>query len=354
MIERDELAARCLVALLARDYPSADAARFAVNMADALLARLRPAAPVREGRSPECREAADQSPRPEWVRLRGDHFRYPRIRRVVKWGLAGHPYVEGTTGPGETLTSDDLCRLSPDEWEPCAAPVAPAATDPRRTVGAVVKDPSGAVCMVVRAARKNAKQLLNSPYGMEIDAHDSDEFVRWATRAECEKHGIPFVDRTPPATTPAAYVPTPAKSGDAAYVPQVGDVVEFSDFVEKPNARGVVVEIAKDDDGYPPYAKIVKGGESPNASKWHRFFRDVTFVSKATPAELAAAGLPAPTPKVDPEGLERAIFDAAEKASKRLGLISKRREFPTLSINMRKVTKAAADAAIAYMTGGAK
>ena len=154
--------------------------------------------------------------------------------------------------------------------------------------------------------------------------------------------------------SPATYVPTPAKSGAAAYVPQVGDVVEFSDFVEKPNARGVVVEIAKDDDGYPPYAKIVKGGESPNASKWHRFFRDVTFVSKATPAELAAAGLPAPTPKVDPEGLERAIFDAAEKASKRLGLISKRREFPTLSINMRKVTKAAADAAIAYMTGGAK
>ena len=28
-------------------------------------------------------------------------------------------------------------------------------------------------------------------------------FRSWATRAECERHGVPFVDRTPPAATPA-------------------------------------------------------------------------------------------------------------------------------------------------------
>ena len=344
MIERDELAARCLVALLARDYPSADAARFAVNMADALLARLRPAAPVREGRSPECREAADQSPRPEWVRLRGDHFRYPRIRRVVKWGLAGHPYVEGTTGPGETLTSDDLCRLSPDEWEPCAAPVAPAATDPRRTVGAVVKDPSGAVCMVVRAARKNAKQLLNSPYGMEIDAHDSDEFVRWATRAECEKHGIPFVDRTPPATTPAAYVPTPAKSGAAAYVPQVGDVVALAPnpFVSATDHRDSygahlyrVVRAQVDSDGCVECVRV-DGRDttspcciSPGAMR------------PASASERAAAGLPPAeaTRSVDREGLMKAIHDAIDK-------------WHGCSSDERDIDEVRADAAIAYFKNG--
>ena len=58
-LQRDDLAARFAVALVARDYPSADTARFAMNMADALLARLaqdRPAAPSR----------------PEWVPSVGD------------------------------------------------------------------------------------------------------------------------------------------------------------------------------------------------------------------------------------------------------------------------------------------
>ncbi len=89
-------------------------------------------------------------------------------------------------------------------------PVAPAsgapATDPRRTVGAVVKTPGFETEWVVLGAF--AVRRLDSEKGGESQiACKSDEFVRWATREECERHGIPYVERCAapsPAATPAA------------------------------------------------------------------------------------------------------------------------------------------------------
>lgn len=119
-LDRSELAARCLVALLARDYPSADAARFAVNMADALLARLRPAAPV-----------AGESPRPEWVRITGpkdaDYVTVGKAYRVKEWDESS-PLIENDRGEDWwcAATGDEIESSWPS-WEPCAAP-SPAAT----------------------------------------------------------------------------------------------------------------------------------------------------------------------------------------------------------------------------------
>ena len=93
-----------------------------------------------------------------------------------------------------------LSRLRP------AAPVAPDATDPRRPVGAVVRWASGGVeFIVVKAGEgEDVQRELDGPLQECVFSHSSDVFVRWATRAECERHGIPFVDRTPAAGLPPA------------------------------------------------------------------------------------------------------------------------------------------------------
>lgn len=137
-LDRDELAARVLVALVARDYPSADTARFAVNMADALLARLRP-------------EAVAPAPRPEWVRITSINEGHcgsitaGRVYRVTGWGSRDEPFV--TNNRGETHWSLSAAGREPDptyptfaSWEPCAAPspaASPAPYVPK--VGDVVK-----------------------------------------------------------------------------------------------------------------------------------------------------------------------------------------------------------------------
>ena len=110
-----------------------------------------------------------------------------------------------------------LSRLRP------AAPVAPDATDPRRTVGAVVRWASGGVeFIVVKAGEgEDVQRELDGPLQKCVFSHSSDVFVRWATRAECERHGIPFVDRTPAAGLPPAEAPVSevneADEGHAAW-----------------------------------------------------------------------------------------------------------------------------------------
>jgi len=90
-------------------------------------------------------------------------------------------------------------------------PVAPAsgapATEPRRTVGAVVRDVQRREFIVARPGYEGyVQRRLDSGAGSDVNiyAADHDEFVRWATREECERHGIPYVARPLPGAPLAA------------------------------------------------------------------------------------------------------------------------------------------------------
>lgn len=84
-----------------------------------------------------------------------------------------------------------------------------------------------------------------------------------------------------PAATPAAWVPK-------AYVPKVGDKVEF-DAVFTDNKSGVVVAV----DEARQVASIVRFGEAPSKPKWERYFYDVRLIGVANDIERINAGLPA-------------------------------------------------------------
>jgi len=117
-------------------------------------------------------------------------------------------------------------------------PVAPAsgatATEPRRTVGAVVRDGTlrhydeDDLLIVVADDPAACQRFLDNPRSdlSLADAYPEDEFVRWATREECERHGIPYVARPLPGAPLAAPSPSPAAT-PAAWVPSVGDVVTW-------------------------------------------------------------------------------------------------------------------------------
>jgi len=135
-LNRDELAARCLVALAGvEDDGPPELARIAVEYADALIARL-----------------------------------------------ASRPAATGS--------------------EP--APVAPV-LEPRRTVGAVVRDSIDSDWIVTKL---DMARVVSSGDAGEVPVSSHWKFSRWATREECERHGIPFVDRSADRsvdrTTPAA------------------------------------------------------------------------------------------------------------------------------------------------------
>ena len=92
-----------------------------------------------------------------------------------------------------------LSRLRP------SAPDAPA-TEPRRTVGAVVRTRTCAKFVVVAPDRTRRIDLtpIGDPRLDGPPLYDTDEFVRWATREECERHGIPYIARPLPGAPVAA------------------------------------------------------------------------------------------------------------------------------------------------------
>jgi len=117
-------------------------------------------------------------------------------------------------------------------------PVAPAsgapATEPRRTVGAVVRDGTlrhydeDDLLIVVAEDPAACQRFLDNPRRdlSLADAYPEDEFVRWATREECERHGIPYVARPLPGAPLAAPAPSPAPT------PAAGLPVDESAFDE--------------------------------------------------------------------------------------------------------------------------
>lgn len=132
--------------------------------------------------------------------------------------------------------------LSPERDAP--APVPPV--DNRRVVGAVVKDGSAALYVVVKpgAGEDVQRRLILPPgYSGPIFSSAEDTFVRWATREECERHGIPYVDRSAP--------PAPAKVVPEAVAP----ATEFDEAGERGAfiawmSKWTMVSVWRDDIGF--------------------------------------------------------------------------------------------------------
>lgn len=134
-LDRDDLAARNMVAAIrtldAEVRVPPTLADFAVECADALIARLRPATVAQVADTPEPRRT---------------------VGAVVRWNNDSREYV---------IVSPDGCRA--------------------------VRNDMGAALFTLR---------------------DTDTFVRWATREECERHGLSWVERG--AAPPAAGLDAPA------------------------------------------------------------------------------------------------------------------------------------------------
>lgn len=95
------------------------------------------------------------------------------------------------------------CSCASSEISPVAAPTPAAttseATDPRRVVGAVIAmHDSHPSCYRIVVSGGDTPSLMwldnESKWSPYFDAA-SLVFVRWATREECERHGIPYVER---------------------------------------------------------------------------------------------------------------------------------------------------------------
>jgi len=180
-------------------------------------------------------------------------------------------------------------------------PVAPAsgapATEPRRTVGAVVRWGSAEWIVVKDGEGDDVLRRLSYPEADTCSSCNGDEFVRWATREECERHGIPYVARPLPGAPLAA--PSPAAT-PAAWVPSVGESVTVCDdeaawFGE----AGVVTKIKASG-----LVSVRFKGESEarnNYAAWQ--------LRPATSSERAAAGLP-----VDESASESAEADESHAA----------------------------------------
>lgn len=138
--------------------------------------------------------------------------------------------------------------------------------------------------------------------------------------------------------SPATYVPTPAKSGAAAYVPQVGDVVKH---VNESDATALTGQIRVVVSTNPLRWVYVEDGKACGSNEPRGWVDDVRFVRKATASELAAAGLPPAeaTRSVGREGLMKAIHDAIDK-------------WHGCSSDERDIDEVRADAAIAYFKNG--
>lgn len=202
-LDRDELAARCLVARLsalnaAGAYrANADAiAENAIDCTDALLARLRP-------------EAVAPAPsRPEWVRITGPkdavNVTVGKAYRVIYVTDEGNLAINNDEGVARHLPrrGEYVTRVFPS-WEPCAAP-SPAATPAAwvPSVGDVIVVPyshhpapewTKIVVSVgdetVRYESRNSLGEVLRPYG--FCAPWECVFVRPATSSERAAAGLP-------------------------------------------------------------------------------------------------------------------------------------------------------------------
>lgn len=73
---------------------------------------------------------------------------------------------------------------------------------PRRTAGAIIRDslagdiPKNLLIVVVDGDGYHKQRYLDNPNGNGLaSTYESDRFVRWATKEECEAHKIPYVAR---------------------------------------------------------------------------------------------------------------------------------------------------------------
>lgn len=232
MIARDELAARCYLALLTptsatspvEEWDYGALATLGIKAADALLSALAvpPAAPAPSPTSYVPRvgdvvaltvDDVTDGPLPYRDSLGAHLYRVNRALRDDN-GCLECVRVDGrdTTIPcyissgamrPATASERKAAGLPVDEATP---PPAAASVEPRRTVGAVVKAPSDDIEFIVVNPGEGESCVRAITACVSVApgfTRGSDRFVRWATRAECEKHGVPFVDRTPPAATPA-------------------------------------------------------------------------------------------------------------------------------------------------------
>lgn len=305
-LERNETARRFMEALLHAGEPQeiAKTVEIAVGCTDALLAALVPVAPATRTTGP-----------------------------------VGHTTVvdaDAPTGTGRPV--------APDSGAP--------ATEPRRTVGAVVRwrgqDHPDEEWLLV-GNNKAVALKIRKPHLLDCGTNEDgggDEFIRWATRAECAWHGIPYVARPLPGAPLAA--PSPAAT-PAAWVPSVGDVVKQmteTDAVAEIGAIRVVVSTNP-----LRWVYVENGAKVGGACEPKGWEDEVRFVRRATSSERAAAGLPVDEAKesaVDRVALAKAIYAAVAASN------------PTLYgkpwDEAKDVTKRdafnAADAAIAFMAKG--
>lgn len=241
--------------------------------------------------------------------------------------------------PQEIAKTVEIAVGCTDALLAALVPVAPAsgapATEPRRTVGAVVKTPGFETEWVVLSAF--AVRRLDSEKGGESQiACKSDEFVRWATREECERHGIPYVARPLPGAPLAA--PSPAAT-PAAWVPSVGDVVKHVNESDATALKGKIRVVVSTS---PLRWVYVEDGKACGSNEPRGWVDDVRFVRPATSSERAAAGLPvdeSATKPVDREGLLAAMRAAFH-------------EWRRTSEDTRYTEVVATDAAIAFMAKG--
>lgn len=137
----------------------------------------------------------------------------PKVGDVVTWGdrLCLYQVEEGGIlrpcdkrhSRTELLAMEDVADLSPATDAECKAAghrrVRGAAdrAERRRTVGAIVRSLSGSEYIVVLPGLSSelAEQRHLTVPSVTACAAEGDVFVRWATRAECKLHHIPFVDR---------------------------------------------------------------------------------------------------------------------------------------------------------------
>ena len=218
-------------------------------------------------------------------------------------------------------------------WEPCAAPAPSAATEP-----AVAESYRGADCLNMIGAvidyygqafivtSHGCSQLLGHPHSLACGhaTPSAITFLRWATREECERHGIPYVER--------GRAPSPAAS-PAAYVPKCGDVVALTvcdvtgDALPHRDSLGAhLYRVESDKPDHSEYFKCVRVDGRDTTSPC---FISARGMRPATAAERVAAGLDAPA--VDREAfttlldaVKWVLNDAAFKAPEQMGEVAER------------------------------
>ena len=237
-----------------------------------------------------------------------------------------------------------LSRLSAPSPVKCDAPRPEWVRITSRNAGGVGFLTVGKVYRVTGWGHRNCPQVTNdqgdgmwclSSRGLSPDP----EAMTFASWEPCPAPSSP-----PSCDATATYVPTPAKSGAAAYVPQVGDVVALAPnpFVSATDHRDSygahlyrVVRAQVDSDGCVECVRV-DGRDTTSP-----FCISPGAMRPASASERAAAGLPPAeaTRSVDREGLMKAIHYAIDK-------------WHGCSSDERDIDEVRADAAIAYFKNG--